>query len=118
MEPTASNTFQGLFDGKTKPIIKRSICAHRSALTKILQYIDTACNAVTVLLTSNGGREIEILRAKMEENIKEIEAGYNTLIEMQPEFKRKYLERRQASPTRRSKHMQQFYQRWLNAPAR
>ena len=75
MEPTASDTFNGLFDGKTKPQIERSIRAHRGALTKIFRYINTACNAVTVLPTSKGGREIEILRAKMEEKIEEIEAG-------------------------------------------
>ena len=65
MEPTAYDTFQGLFDRKTMPQIERSIRAHRGALTKILRYIDTACNAVTVLPTSKGGREIEILKAKM-----------------------------------------------------
>ena len=51
---------------------------------KIFRYIDTACNALTVLPTSKGGREIEILRVKMEEKNEEIEAGYDTLIEMQP----------------------------------
>ena len=85
MEPTASNTFNGLFDGKTRPQIKRS---------KIFRYIDTACNAVTVLPTSKGAREIETLRIKMEEKIEEIEAGYDTLIEMQPDDKRKYLEKK------------------------
>ena len=75
MELTASDTFNGLFDGKTKPQIKKSIHTHRGALTKIFRYIDTACNAVTVLPTAKGGREIEILRAKMEEKIEEIEAG-------------------------------------------
>ena len=76
MEPSVSNTFQGLFDSKTRPQIERSIRAHRGALTKILRYIDTACK---VLPTSKGGREIEILRAKMEK-IEEIKAGYDTLI--------------------------------------
>ena len=90
MEPTASDTFQGLFDGKTTPQIKRSIRSHRGALTKILRYIDTACNTVTVLPTSKGGREIEILRVKMEEKIEEIKA----LIEMQPDEERKYLEKK------------------------
>ena len=94
MEPTASGTFNGLFDGKTKPQIERSIWAHRGALTKIFRYIDTACNAVTVLPTSKGAREIETLRFKMEEKIEEIEAGYDTLIEMQPEEERKYLEKK------------------------
>ena len=93
MEPTASDTFQGLFNGKTKHQIERSIRAHRGALTKILRYINTACNAVTVLPTSKGVREIEILRAKMEEKIEEIEAGYDTLIEMQPDDERKCLEK-------------------------
>ena len=61
---------------------------------KTLRYIDTACNAVTVLPTAKGGREIEILRAKMEEKIEEIEAGYDTLIVMQPDDERKYLEKK------------------------
>ena len=94
MEPTASDTYNGLFDGKTKPRIERSIRAHRGGLTKIFRYINTACNAVTLLRTSKGGREIEIHRAKMEEKIKEIQAGYNTLIEMQPDEERKYLEKK------------------------
>ena len=94
MEPTASNTYNGLFDGKTKPQIERSIRAHRGALTKIFRYIDTACNAVTVLPTAKGAREIEIRRHKMEEKIEEIEAGYDTLIEMQSEDKRRYLEKK------------------------
>ena len=67
MEPTASDTYNGMFDGKTKPQIERSIRAHRGALTKLLRYLDTACNAVTVLPTSIGPREIEGLRHKMEE---------------------------------------------------
>ena len=80
MEPTASDTFNELFDGRTKPQIERSIPTHRGALTKIFRYIDQTCNAVTVLPTSKGGREIETLRAKMEEKIEEIEAGYNCLL--------------------------------------
>ena len=56
MEPTASNTYNGIFDGKTKPQIERSIRAHRGALTKLFRYLDTACNAVTVLPTSKGAR--------------------------------------------------------------
>ena len=85
MEPTASNTHNGLFDGKTKSQIERSVRAHRGALTKILRYLDAACNAVTILPTSKGAREIEILRHKMEEKIEEIEAGYDCLIEMTPD---------------------------------
>ena len=92
--PTASDTFNGLFDGKTRPQIERSIQAHKGALTKIFRYINTACNAVTVLPTSKGAREIETLRLKMEQKIEEIEAGYDTLIEMQPEDERKYLEKK------------------------
>ena len=94
MKPTASNTFNGFFAGKTKPHIERSIRTHRGALTKIFRYIDKTCNAITVLPTSKGGREIETLRAKMEEKIEEIEAGYNTLIEMQPDEESKYLEKK------------------------
>ena len=67
---------------------------HRGALTKILRYLDTACNAVTILPTSKGAREIEILRHKMEEKIEEIEAGYNCLIEMTPDDERRYLEKK------------------------
>ena len=77
MEPTASDTFNGLFDGKTRPQIEHSIRAHRGALTKVFRYIDTACNAVTVLPTSKRAREIETLRLRMEK-IEEIEAGYDT----------------------------------------
>ena len=58
MEPTASNAFRGLFDGQTIPQIERSIRAHRGALTKVLRYIDTACNAVTVLPTAKGGKKL------------------------------------------------------------
>ena len=94
MEPTASNTFNGLFDGKTRPQIERSIRAHRGAQTKVFRYIDTACNAATVLPTSKGAREIENLRLRMEEKIEEIEAGYDTLIEIQPDDERKYLEKK------------------------
>ena len=94
MEPTASNTFNVLFDGKTRPQIERSIRAHRGALTKVFRYIDTACNAATVLPTSKGAREIETQRLRMEEKIEEIEAGYDTLIEMQPDEERKYLEKK------------------------
>ena len=49
---------------------------------------------MTVLPTSKGAREIEILRHKMEEKIEEIEAGYDCLIEMQPDDERKYLEKK------------------------
>ena len=94
MEPTASETYNGLFDGKTQPQIERSIWAHRGALTKLFRYIETACNAVTVLPTSKGAREIETLRQRMEEKMIEIEAGYDTLIEMQPDDERKYLEKK------------------------
>ena len=120
MEPTASDTLKGIFDGKTKPQIKRSIRSHRGAFTKILRYIDTACNAVTVLPTSKQGREIEILRVKMEEKIKEIEAGYNTLIEMQPDEGRKYLEKRrkEESRTKPSRRTREYYQHWQNAQAK
>ena len=49
---------------------------------------------MTVLPTSKGAREIETLRLKMEEKIEEIEAGYDTLIETQPEEEIKYLEKK------------------------
>ena len=94
MEPTAFDTYNGLFDGKTRPQIEHSIRAHRGALTKLFRYIETACNAVTVLPTSKGAREIETLRQRMEEKMEEIEAGYDTLIEMQPDDERKYLEKK------------------------
>ena len=61
MEATAVNAYKGLFNGKTIPQIKRSIRAHRGALTKTLRYLDTACNAVRVLPTSKGAKEIEML---------------------------------------------------------
>ena len=109
MEPTASDTFNGLFDGKTKPQIKRSIRAHRGALTKIFRYIDTACNSVTVLPTSKGAREIETLRFKMEEKIEEIEAGYDTLIELQPRKKGNTSKRKLESQTRIPRHTLEYY---------
>ena len=61
-------------------------------MTKTFQYFYTACNAVMVLPTSKGAKEIEVLRARMEEKIEDIEAGYDTLIEMQSDKERKYLE--------------------------
>ena len=100
MEPTASNTYNSLFDGKTKPQIKRSIRAHRGALTKLFRYLDTACNAVTVLPTSKWAREIEVLRHKMEEKIEEIEAGYDCLIEINRTKKESTWRRKLESRTR------------------
>ena len=52
--------------------------------------------AVTILPTSKGAREIEILRHKMEEKIEEVEAGYDCLIELTPDDERKYLEKKAA----------------------
>ena len=69
MEPTASNTYNGMFDRKTKAEVERSLRAHRGALTKIFRYLETACNAATVLPTAKGAREIEALREKMAEKI-------------------------------------------------
>ena len=94
MEPTASDTYNGLFNGKTKPQVERSLRAHKGALTKIFRYLDTACNAATVLPTAKGAREIEALREKMEEKIMEVEAGFDCLIELEPEDERKYLEKK------------------------
>ena len=62
-------------------------------MTKTFQYLYTACNAVMVLPTSKGAKEKEVLRARMEEKVEDIEAGYDTLIEMQPDKERKYLEK-------------------------
>ena len=94
MEPTASDTYKGLFDGKTKPQVERSLRAHRGALTKIFRYLETACNAATVLPTAKGAREIEALRQRMEDKMLEVEAGYDCLIELEPEDERKYLEKK------------------------
>ena len=94
MEPTASDTYNGLFDGKTKPQVERSLQAHRGALTKIFRYLETACNAATVLPTAKGAKEIEALREKMEEKIMEVEAGFDCLMELEPEDERKYLEKK------------------------
>ena len=85
MEATASNTYKGLFDGKTIPQIERLILAHKGPLTKTLRYINMAYNAVTVIPTAKRAKEIGNLRIKMEEKIEELEAGYKTLIEMQPD---------------------------------
>ena len=82
---TTSNPFGGLFTDKTVQEIKRSLRAHRGVLTKITCYIDTAMNAATIMPTDKVCRELEELKEKMEVKAEEMEAGYNMLIEIQPE---------------------------------
>ena len=64
---------------------------------------------MTILPTSKGAREIEILRHKMEEKIEEIEAGYDCLIEMNQMTKGNIWKRRQESQTRPYKHTPESY---------
>ena len=94
MNKSFISTYKDLFDSKTIPQIKRLIRAHRGVLTKTIRYINTTCNAVTVIPTAKGAKEIKVLRIKMEEKIEELETGYDTLIGMQPEDERKYLEKK------------------------
>ena len=91
---TTSNPFTGLFTDKTVQEIERSLRAHRGVLTKITCYIDPAVNAATIMPTEKGCRELEQLKEKMELKAKEMEAGYDTLIEIEPENEKRFLEKK------------------------
>ena len=56
---TATNTLDGMFDGKTAAEIERSLRAHRGALTKLTCYKETAANAATIMPTEKGCQELE-----------------------------------------------------------
>ena len=85
---TTSNPFAGLFTDKTVQEIERSLRAHRGVLTKITCYIDTAMNAATIMPTDKVCQELEELKEKMEVKAEEMEAGYDTLIEIEPKTRR------------------------------
>ena len=87
---TASNPFTVLFADKNVQEIERSLKAHRGVLTKITCYIDTAVNAATIMPTDKGCRELEQLKEKMEWKAEEMEAGYDKLIEIEPENEKKW----------------------------
>ena len=82
---TTSNPFTVLFADKNVQEIERSLRAHRGVLTKINSYIDTAVNAATIMPTDKGCQELEQLKEKMEWKAEEMEAGYDKLIEIDPE---------------------------------
>ena len=63
-------------------------------LTKLTCYIDTAVNAAKILPTEKGCRELEELKEKVEWKIEEMEAGYDRLIELDPENEKRYLEKK------------------------
>ena len=85
---TTSNPFGGLFTDKTVQEIERSLRAHRGVLTKITCNIDTTVNAATIMPTDKVCQELEELKEKMEVKAEEMEAGYDTLIEIEPKTRR------------------------------
>ena len=89
-----TNPFDNLFAGKDLQATERSLRAHKGVLTKLTCYIDTAVNAVNVLPTAKGCIELEQLKEKMEWKIEEMEAGYDRLIELDPENEKRYLEKK------------------------
>ena len=91
---TTSNPFGGLFTDKSVQEIERSLRAHRGALTKITCYIDTAVNAATIMPTEKGGQDLEQLKERMEIKTEEMEAGYDTLIELKPHEEKIFLEKK------------------------
>ena len=54
----------------------------------------TAVNAAKILPTEKGCRELEELKEKVEWKIEEMEAGYDRLIELDPENEKRYLEKK------------------------
>ena len=91
---TTSNPFSGLFTDKTVQEIERSLRAHRGILTKITCYIETAVNAATIMPTDKVCRELEEIKEKMEIKAEETEAGYDMLIEIEPENEKIFLEKK------------------------
>ena len=96
---TTNNPFGGLLTDKIIQEIERSLRAHREALTKITCHIDTAVNAATIMPTEKGCRELEQLKEKMEMKAEEMEAGYDTQIEIEPENEKRFLEKKRKSST-------------------
>ena len=91
---TTSNPFGGLFTDKTVQEIERSLRAHRGALTKITCYIDMAVNTATIMPTEKGCQELEQLKERMEMKTEEMEAGYDMLIELEPQEEKRFLEKK------------------------
>ena len=91
---TATNTLNSMFDGKTTAEIERSLRAHREALTKLTCYIETVANAVTIMPTEKGCQELEQLKEKMETKTEEMEAGYDALIQLEPEDENRLQEKK------------------------
>ena len=91
---TTNNPFGGLFTDKTVREIERSLRAHRGALTKITCCIATAVNAATILPTKKGCRELEQLKERMEIKTEEMEAGYDTLTELEPQEEKRFIEKK------------------------
>ena len=67
---------------------------YKRQLTKLTCYIDTAVNAAKILPTEKGCIELEQLKEKMEWKIEEMEAGYDRLIELDPDNEKRYLEKK------------------------
>ena len=91
---TTTNPFNTLFADKDVSATERSLRAHRGVLTKITCYIDTAVNAAKILPTDKGCQELEALKEKVEWKMEEMEAGYDRLIELDPENEKRYLEKK------------------------
>ena len=81
-----STPFNVLFADKDIQATERLLRAHRGVLTKITCYIDTAVNAANILPTDKGCQELEQLKEKMEWKAEEMEAGYDRLIELDPDL--------------------------------
>ena len=91
---TANNSFDGMFSEKSVQEIERSLRAHRGALMKITCYIDTVMNPATIIPTEKGCRELEQLKERMEIKTEEMEAGYDALIELEPQEEKRFLEKK------------------------
>ena len=91
---TANNSFNGMFAGKSVQEIERSLRAHRGVLMKITCYIEMAVNAATIMPTEKGFRELEQLKERLEIKTEKMEAGYDTLIELEPQDKKTFLEKK------------------------
>ena len=91
---TKTNPFDSLFEDKDIQATERSLRAHRGVLTKLTCFIDTAVNAANILPTEKGCRELEELKKKVEWKIEEMEAGYDRLIELDPDNEKRYLEKK------------------------
>ena len=57
-------------------------------------YIKKAVNAATIIPTEKGCRELEQLKEKMENKTEEMEAGYDALIELEPNEEKRLQEKK------------------------